>query len=169
MRFLTFEKFTDNTIKRNNSEYNIFLNRKERKDKVAWGGDSQSVNFNLVGSYIKSGVSLLDYGCGIGDFKGYLDSKKIKISNYMGVDINPNFIDLACKSYPNEEFELIKSIDDVKGQWDIICAIGVFTWYISKQEFISTIRHLYKLCNNYLLITVLYGTMEGWHKNYQQN
>jgi SAM-dependent methyltransferase len=175
----TFEKFGAKTLKSNNNEYNDYYNNwrvyndddisRSRKDAVAWSGNSQLVNFKLVSKYIKSGESILDYGCGIGDFSKYLKQKNINLSEYLGVDINPNFIEIAKKSYQNENFQLISKVRDIKKSMDNICAIGVFTWFITKKDFIDCINYLYELCNKQILITCLYdkNAIINWTSKYR--
>lgn len=162
MKFIyLYEEFTDQTLKSNINIYNQYYNDYKDDDRskmVAWGvSGSQERNFKMVSSNIKNGYSVLDYGCGIGDFIKYLNDNKINISNYLGVDINNNFIELAKKTYPNHNFIVINDIDDITGKWDIVCAIGVFTWFITKQEFIDIIYKLYNTCNKQLLLTFLNG------------
>lgn len=149
-------EFTQDTINKNNSEYNKYLHfNKSDSGKVAWCDKfAQNKNFNLVANYIDNGDSLLDYGCGIGDFRGFLSEMNIQLVDYLGIDINNNYINLARKKYPNDNFELITDSTQLS-KWDVICAIGVFTWYIKKDEFISIIKKLYSLSNKYLLITLL--------------
>jgi cyclopropane fatty-acyl-phospholipid synthase-like methyltransferase len=169
-----FEKFTEETLSKNNYEYNTFFkNAKSRSDKVAWSEPrSQIKNFNLVSKFINDGDSVLDYGCGIGDFVRYLDRNK-NISNYLGVDINSNFINMAKKDYPDNNFQLIKDVNEIRGKWDSVCAIGVFTWFITKDDFIKTINKLYDICNKQVLITCLhnYSVSDNesyWKSNYRR-
>lgn len=164
MKFIfLFEEFTDKTLKSNNKLYNQFYmdyknDDNERSSIVAWTAEgSQERNFKLVSKYIKNGETLLDYGCGVGDFIKYLKDHNITISNYLGVDINNNFIKLAKKTYIDYNFKVIKNIEDVNGKWDTVCAIGVFTWFITKEEFIETIYKLHQSCNKRLILTLLNG------------
>ncbi len=157
------EEFTQDTIDINNTEYLKYYNRNKdisnsRERMVAWDAPrSQTVNFDMVSKYIRNGDSVLDYGCGIGDFIKYIGEKK-KISKYLGVDINPQFIETAIESYPDNDFQLIKSVDDINGKFDVICAIGVFTWYITKEDFINTINKLHEKCNKSVVLTCLYDS-----------
>lgn len=189
MKFISlYEEFTDKTLKSNNKLYNQFYrdykdDDSERSSIVAWvARGSQERNFKMVSKYIKNGETLLDYGCGVGDFIRYLKDNDIKISNYFGVDINSNFIKMAKKTYPNYNFKVIKDIKDIEinNNWDTVCAIGVFTWYITKEEFIDTINKLYKICNKQLILTLLSGETpydyddfskeeenEYWNKEYK--
>lgn len=157
MRIKLYEEFTHDTINKNNFEYDNYLKyNKNRSGMVAWTAPrSQIKNFNLVGKHIEKG-SVLDFGCGIGDFSKYLKSKN-KLSKYLGVDINPNFIDIAKNSY-NLNFKSITDVSEITGNYDYVCAIGVFTWFITRDDFINTINRLYYLCNKSVLITCLEGT-----------
>lgn len=166
MKVKLFNEFKNETILKNNRKYNQFLSnfkdeidqKLKRSNVVAWGAPgSQLENFQLVSKYIEKGETLLDYGCGIGDFIEHLLNVDKEPSNYLGVDINRNYIEIASDSYPDNKFKLIRSIDDIgDNKWDNICAIGVFTWYIDKEDFINIINKLYNSCNKNLLLTFLY-------------
>ena len=168
-----FEKFTEQTLKINNDTYNDYYNsNKKRSNMVAWDEPrSQIKNFTMVSKFINKDDSILYYGCGIGDFIKYLEKNK-NISDYLGVDINDNFINRAKKDYPNNNFQVIKNVNDIRGKWDSVCAIGVFTWFITKDDFIKTINKLYEICNKQVLITCLYDyyvsdTPEYWESKYR--
>jgi len=159
-RILLFEEFKEQTLIKNIEVYNKFLSiyKGYRSSSVAWEADnSQIKNFELVSNHIKSGDSLLDFGCGMGDFILHLDNQNIQLSDYLGVDINKNYISIAKDTYKNYDFKLIKDANEINKKFDIVCAIGVFTWYIDKDEFIETINKLHDLCNKKVLLTFLYG------------
>ena len=171
-----YEEFTNKTLTINRDEYDLYFNGyKDSDDKskmLMWMAEgSQEQNFEIVSRYIKSNNSLLDYGCGTGDFITYLNSRDIIVSDYFGVDINKNFIDTAIKTHDGYKYEMISDIDDVYGNWDIVASIGVFTWYIERDEFIRTIRRLYDLAIKEVLITCNRGYFEDndeyWGKEYR--
>jgi cyclopropane fatty-acyl-phospholipid synthase-like methyltransferase len=175
MRYLNFfEEFTDQTLNINNDTYNDYLKRnsKSRSKMVAWEQPgSQIKNFRFTSKFINDNDSLLDYGCGVGDFIKYLKKEK-NISDYLGVDINDNFIKKAIEYYPDNKFQLIKSVDELNGKFDTVCAIGVFTWFITKDDFIKTINKLHEICNKQVLITCLYSSFNFdsesyWESNYR--
>lgn len=171
-----YEEFKNKTLELNRGEYDLYFNGyKDDEDKskmMMWMVEgSQEENFEITSKYIKSGDSLLDYGCGIGDFITYLNSNDIIVSDYLGVDINENFINTAINTHNKYKFELISDVDDVDGKWDVVAAIGVFTWYIEKDEFIRTIYKLYEIANKEVLITCnkeQYVDVERmWDKEYR--
>lgn len=168
-----FEDFDPETININNLTYDDYFKQKGRSDKVAWSEPgSQLKNFKMVAKYISEGDSVLDFGCGIGDFYRYLEEKNKKPSKYLGVDINKNFIEDAKKTYKDQNFKLIENLSDIKGKFDKVCAIGVFTWFITKKDFISTINKLYDVSNKEVLITLLYDEYRVdyyfWEKKYRE-
>ena len=80
------------------------------------------------------GKRILDFGCGKGDFYGFIKEKGISV-NYCGIDINENLIELAKKKYPEAEF-VSMDIEEVEmGQrFDIIFVCGVFNLRIAGIE-----------------------------------
>ncbi len=50
--------------------------------------------------------SLLDVGCGRGDFLTFLSQKNITLKSYLGIDLMPEFIDFAQKKHPHVSFQL---------------------------------------------------------------
>jgi SAM-dependent methyltransferase len=74
-----------------------------------------------------SGKSLLDFGCGKGDFYQFLLWKGIAPLEYCGIDINGNLISLAREKFPDAEF-LVLDIDEetFDRRFDMVLAIGVF-------------------------------------------
>jgi len=170
---LLFEEFNKSTLDKNISTYNDFYDTHKdgsRSNIVAWAAEeSQNKNFKLVSKHIKNGDSILDFGCGIGDFLMYLEKSDINISDYMGVDINDNFINMAKETYPNNKFQHITDVNNVKGKWDDVCVIGVFTWYIERDEFIETIHKLLKLANKQVLLTCLHSIRAADEEKYWES
>ena len=157
---LIFEEFiVSKTIKQNIDKYDSYYQTygDSRTKSVAWVEEnSQDKNFEIVALNIDDGDSILDYGCGLGDFIQYLDKKGKDVSDYLGVDINKNYIERAKLYYPENNFKLINRINDISGKYDTVCAIGVFTWFITRKDFIRTIYSLYEACNKQVLLTCLY-------------
>ena len=64
---------------------------------LAYGSDkSQEIKFDIVTEVgIEDGCSILDVGCGFGDYFDYLKQKGIKNVKYCGIDFSNKIVDLA--------------------------------------------------------------------------
>lgn len=68
--------------------------------------EHQSIRFDIQKNIgIKNGDSVLDIGCGIGDFYGYLKKQGISV-DYYGVDLVPDLIAESQTRYPECGFEV---------------------------------------------------------------
>jgi ubiquinone/menaquinone biosynthesis C-methylase UbiE len=84
----------------------LFKKYGDNPKSLGWGNGRQSMRFqilNQIGNF--QNCSILDVGCGFGDFFGFLKHKNIDF-NYLGVDINEDFLSMAEKKYPSANFEL---------------------------------------------------------------
>lgn len=100
---------------------------KNSPESVGWTRAGQRLRYEEVLKLIElSGKSLLDFGCGKGDFLGFLKEKKINCQ-YTGIDINPSLIELANKIYPEADF-YVKDIEkeSLERDFDYTISIGVF-------------------------------------------
>lgn len=90
---------------------------------LGWGSTvSQEVRFRtlLEVQGFQPTDSVLDVGCGYGDF-----SKAIV--NYTGIDIRSRAIDEARKRYPDKRFEC-GPIDSITTRFDWVMASGIFAF-----------------------------------------
>jgi SAM-dependent methyltransferase len=74
---------------------------------------------------IAAGDSVLDLGCGFGDFYGYLASAGVAV-DYLGLDINSKLIDVAAKKYPSARFSTADFFGDAVPAVDYVVASGTF-------------------------------------------
>lgn len=74
--------------------------------RVGWNSaKSQEVRFEaLTGVGNLKGAKVLDVGCGLGAFFGYLKKQRVR-ADYTGVDLFPNVIEEAKKLHPGARFE----------------------------------------------------------------
>ena len=92
---------------------------------LGWPKGRQTLRFKVfseIGELKNS--SVLDVGCGFGDFFTFLKSKRKNIK-YTGIDINPIFIDIAKSKHKNGSFfvrDIEKEIFNNKFDWSF--AIG---------------------------------------------
>lgn len=103
----------------------------------------------LTSQIINKSFSILDYGCGLGQLKAYLDTR---FSNYRytGADLVPEFVEECRKNFPEGEFLEIASARDIKDQYDHIVLSGVFNllYFDIEEEHLqhvhSVLEHLFQ-------------------------
>lgn len=126
---------------------------------VRWTPEGQKKRYDKIFSIAGdlSGKHILDFGCGKGDFLGFLKEKSIAI-NYCGIDINENLITLAKKKFPDAEFIAIDiEEEEFYRKFDIIFACGVFNLRIAGIETTikNILRKLFNLCKEAMHINFL--------------
>jgi SAM-dependent methyltransferase len=111
----------------------------ETPKTLGWSKDKETIRFKIlfqVGQF--ENCSVLDVGCGFGDFLKYLKQKNIDVK-YTGVDLNADLIAIAQKHHPEANFCVLDFEDALfDHEYDWIVASGIFN---------------YKLENNYQFIT----------------
>jgi SAM-dependent methyltransferase len=101
------------------------------------------------------GRKVLDYGCGKGDFYGFLKEKDIRVE-YTGLDINPRLISLAQKKYPECRFVVLDiEEEDLVEDFDYIFICGVFNNRVegAKDAMINTASKLFMHAREGLALT----------------
>ena len=111
-----------------------------------WGSqESQELRFSVLAQVGQlSGASVLDVGCGMGDFFGWLKQEGIEVK-YTGIDITPKMIEVAQQRFPEAKFEL-KNLLDIENskveRYDFILQSGILThrqdspWWLSDRVFL---------------------------------
>lgn len=118
---------------------------------VDWGSrESQEKRFAAfvdVGSV--QGVSILDIGCGLGDFPAYLQQRGIS-ADYTGYDVTPRMIEHCRNRFPDQHFEQGDPIADPPqgASFDYVMASGIFSVHRSEPEayLYYAIDQMYRLC-----------------------
>ncbi|MBT3362553.1 MAG: class I SAM-dependent methyltransferase [Chloroflexi bacterium] len=96
---------------------------------LGWGNtESQKVRFSIMsGIGDLNNKSILDIGCGFGDFFGFLGHNGIKPKKYLGIDLNPEMVNRSRRNYPDATFEVADILeDDVDWSFDFVIASGIF-------------------------------------------
>jgi SAM-dependent methyltransferase len=100
----------------------------DRPQAVRWTPEGQRRRYEafLEVAGDLDGKSLLDFGCGKGDFLGFLRERGVACA-YCGVDVNPGLIALAEAKFPGTEF-LALDIEEqpFERRFDVVVACGVF-------------------------------------------
>lgn len=92
---------------------------------------SQFRRFELLTSHVHgSSFTLLDVGCGLGHLLDYLKESGHSPSSYLGIDIVPEFIELAKKrhvSFHNADFRKHDiQTESLGGSFDHVVICGIF-------------------------------------------
>ncbi len=131
---------------------------KDSPESVGWTPKGQLLRYEAVLKLVDlEGKSLLDFGCGKGDFYGFLKEKGIKC-DYTGIDINPSLIELAIKKY-SETIFYVKDIENESLDRNFNCtlAIGVFNLAVQdiKELMQRCLKILFQHTDEKLILTCL--------------
>ncbi len=121
--------------------------------------DAQKVRFDVITSMVNfNGVSVLDLGCGDGDFKCFLDKQFLKV-DYIGVDQQLEFIEYAnqrFKDIPNTWFFHTDFEHCQLPNVDIVVACGSLSYRCSNPDYyIQRIHQFYNTANNTFIFNML--------------
>jgi SAM-dependent methyltransferase len=144
------------------SFYNFHLQKfGDRPEALRWTPQGQLRRYHMLADIAPAeqlnGSSVLDYGCGTGDFYRFLKRRGITV-RYTGVDINKNFIDLAREKYPECSFKVTNTDDDdLDGFFDYIFICGVFNLNVPgvDDDMKNALVALFKHCNRGLALSAL--------------
>lgn len=94
-----------------------------------WGSaESQKLRFQAILDSLKyKRGSILDIGCGLGDFVDFLKINNL-LDQYEGWDFNPRLIEQAKKYHPNIEFKMLDQKLYPNLEYDYIIASGIFQY-----------------------------------------
>jgi SAM-dependent methyltransferase len=144
------------------SFYNFHLKKfGDRPEALRWTPQGQLKRYQTLADIAPASelnnATVLDYGCGTGDFYKFLKRRGITVK-YTGVDINENFIDLAKKKYPECTFRVMNGDDDsFEGFYDYIFICGVFNLRVPgvQDDLRDALTTLFKHCNKALGLNAL--------------
>lgn len=126
-----------------------------------WGSRaSQERRFSVLSEIgLRSGESVLDVGCGLGDFHGWLRQSGIEV-DYRGVDLTPKMIEVARSRFPEVSFDVADVLEADLAPADYVVASGIF--YLRKHEpfeFMKTmLARLFALCRKGVAV----NTLSAW-------
>ena len=128
-------------------ERNIsFFSELVRKHQISplslnWGSRaSQEMRFAVLAQVGDlAGASLLDVGCGLGDFYDWQKRTGLG-ANYLGVDLTPEMIRVAKERFPGVDFRVVNVLEEKIGAFDFVIASGIF--YLRQNEPFEFMRHM---------------------------
>lgn len=132
----------------------------DRPEALRWTPQGQLRRYHCLAEITPDldGSTVLDYGCGTGDFYRFLKRRGVDVK-YTGVDMNPNFIGLAKKKYPECEFRVmvLDEEESLEGYYDYIFICGVFNYLVPnvKEDLLHAMTTLFRHCNKGLALNAL--------------
>jgi SAM-dependent methyltransferase len=128
--------------------------------------ESQWDTYRVMSQYITPEDSILDFGCGRGDFRSFYLSEFETDLTYTGIDFNPQLIDAGKKVNP--ETNIIHTDWKVyEGEADWCISIGSHDVRYDADSVMSdldylknTIKKMYQSCNSGLAIMLASDTLQ---------
>lgn len=120
---------------------------------------------------IRNGDSVLDLGCGFGDFYSYLSENNLSV-NYTGYDINPMIISHANERFPEGNFEVKDVLNEPFPEFDYIVSTSSFNLPLINENNYDFVGHILEHCYHharkgvaidFLSSYVDYPSTEGFH------
>lgn len=105
-----------------------------------WYGREQAARFDQLlavadGGPAHRGQTLLDVGCGRGDLLEYLVRRGLRGIAYTGVDLMPEFIELARHRYPHARFFTAEFLNwRAPARYDYVVASGALSVRLTNNE-----------------------------------
>jgi len=102
---------------------------------VGWySEETQRKRFQQLAKSILPGELILDIGCGLGDFYGYLKSELSDFS-YFGIDLSPKMVGFAKQKYPEGHFVVADLFSfPLQEKFDVVVASGAFNYVQANPE-----------------------------------
>ena len=140
---------------------------------LGWEKGKQFLRFHqLTCDFELENTSILDVGCGFGDFIKYLNLNKIKNIKYVGVDIIEEFILEAKKLYSNDDIKFYKSnfLDlEISETFDYGIASGTFNLAIEGingyDNIESNLIKMFSHCSKAVSIDLLTSRVDYTHSH----
>lgn len=104
---------------------------------LGWTKGKQFIRFYaLTKNFDLNEKSILDIGCGFGDFVTFASQNKIEYSKYMGIDLVQEFVSIAHKMHGSDAKNsfAVKNFLDQEGNFDFVIASGVFGQRVEASE-----------------------------------
>jgi len=155
------KNISDQTIKRYSDRYK---KTGRSVESLGWGSvEQQECRFEEVLKCTNlHNKSILDIGCGFGDFHLFIESRNVDYKNYIGWDINKNMISEANRNiHPKARFKVADLLcEESSIQTDIVIMLGLLNFNL-KNEFDNMeyskkmIKNAFFHCNERLIVDFL--------------
>jgi SAM-dependent methyltransferase len=123
-----------NLIKIEEYYRSLFVEHGNSPNALGWHKGNQFLRFHqLTHLWNLNNSSILDVGCGFGDFNKYLQSVGVVDYNYLGIDLMNDFVNVAKEQYPQNNIDFIAGdflSSSIDTQIDYSIASGTFNYRI---------------------------------------
>jgi len=125
--------------------------------------DSQRLRFEVLAEVGDlRDKAILDVGCGLGDFYGFLKEKGVEV-RYAGYDIVPEMISEARKRHPDGEF-LVRDIltEDPAKRYDYVFSSGINNIRTSRNQVVieHLMKRMFEFCTRGVAVNMLSSCAE---------
>ncbi|AFM05851.1 methyltransferase family protein [Bernardetia litoralis DSM 6794] len=134
-----------------------------------WGSkQSQEMRFELFSQLDNlNKKSILDIGCGLGDFYDWLEKNNLK-TNYKGIDITPKMIEKAKERFPNANFEVKNVLERNENQkYDYVVASGIF--YLVEQKPFEFMKKMIQKMFEMAEKGIAFNSLSSWADQKHEN
>jgi SAM-dependent methyltransferase len=134
---------------------------------VGWSSrNDQNLRFSVLCRGIElEGRKILDVGCGLGDFVGYLDEFGAGNYDYLGIDISPKLIEEAGKRYggSGRRFAVLDLLDQPHAEnfdaenFDVVVSSGMLSFRVADNMLFAKqmIAKMFAMCRGALAVNFL--------------
>tara|TARA_Y100000768_G_scaffold333690_1_gene273905 strand:- start:37927 stop:38535 length:609 start_codon:yes stop_codon:yes gene_type:complete len=164
--------FKDSINKTKNDYKDLFHKNSDSYLSLNWGSEeSQILRFEILYQFADlKNKTILDVGSGLGDFYRWLQQNNKKNINYIGIDIVPEFVELAKKKYGDEKFicgDFLSKKLFTPNQYDYVFSSGIFATYNDDstkvyQKFIERMFEISKY-------GIAFNSLSSWTKKKDKN
>lgn len=117
---------------------------------VHWNSEfSQYKRFEVLTSFIENSIkesTIIDAGCGFGEYYNYLFDNNLKPKSYLGIDCEEQMIKLASKRFLNTKFEVQDILNDSLLNSDYYICSGAMN-LLKKEEVFTFIEKCFNASN----------------------
>jgi len=145
--------------------YDVLVKRHGHNHRACDYGryESQIEKYRVLSEVMPlNGKSVLDVGCGFGDYVDYLNDKYINV-RYTGVDISKVMVEEARRLHPEKDIRQLNILDKNPGKYDLVTANGIFYLLGDDAPVLTKIlvERMYELANH----AVAFNCLSSWAKD----
>lgn len=116
-----------------------------------WGSrDSQRVRYEVLMAELPlHDATVLEVGCGFGDFIDHAAAQRVRPARYVGVDLSPRIVAAAQQRHPDAEFAVLDVLrSEPPLQPDFIIASGIMAVAVAgySEYVLRMLRRFHALC-----------------------